>query len=1192
MTRLEVLDYAGPTKWRWRLTTSTGEFLADHSVSLDETEWQYEAFTDLYRYLKWNAVPDRRVAHEAELTAQVAEWVRTRVFGGVLAGVRGPVRLEVPPEAEVLAYRPWELAGTTFVIDLPHPSRPKADVGDRLRMLAVFSLPEGAGALNLRKERHALARLVHEIAAVNQKAIELRVLQYGATRERLEEALLEQAGWDVVHLSGHGLPAGLVLEDDTGRRDLITSTELVDLLDEASDQIKLVTLSACESAAVTATEHLQLLGLSPAVRTASESSGSLPAVATEIVRRLDCAVLAMRYPVVDDFAIALTGRFYDLVLGKGRTVASALAVALSKVTSGPPTPAIPALSAATPTLFGARSGDLRLVPPWGGPDELKVDRQKLAEFPEQVERFVGRVGPMTRATTALAPRSGSSGVLFHGMAGAGKTSCAVELAYTHQESFPFMAWHVAPPDGHEIATALAGFVRALERQLPGLKLVHRVGDIDMLREALPNLTEVLENNRVLIILDNVESLLTDKGEWRDERWALLIRALTNHRGFSRLVLTSRRKPMGLRDSVLCEAVHALSLRESVLLAREWPHLRALIDNEPELAVRTLQIVQGHPKLLEFAEGIAADKDSLAERLDLADSTWHIRSTRLDAFIRDGESIASDDDFLAVLGNWTTATVAALPDDAVLLFQMLCCIEEGDRLGEVVAEVWPKLWLQLDRPGDPLDVGELLALLVEHALVVTVGSSYRLHPGIAETGRADVGVEFWGAVDNEMAKWWSEKLFDGLVREHRQQLGSVVRQAALGAAPYLLRQRMWEGLNLAVETAIQRDRSTATAASLLPIISTVAEETRGSDLEFSVNVNLATVLAVVDESQAEKSFRDMLESAVADGKFDDAVLVLGEMADMAIRQGRFKQADDLMVKQFRYLDKAETDSLTRLVNDARRLQVMVAQGRGREALELAEHYLAVVGEKEAEGGYFSAWSAREMLLNVGVLAAGQSEQWQKSIEFNKKLLEFKRMRGASVYEQARASLNDYTSLIGLGRAVDARNLLRWCCETFKANGDYFQLGKGLAALATVECELGNLDRSLQLGLDALRLLYVSDDLAAISVAHGNFALHLLMSESDDMTVWVHMLASYVIQKCAGRVKIDGRSVVAKVAAMGISGQEGSFEWVSRKLEETPGVQFGELLNRLGVTDGQALLDEVFRQAERAALEQSGRSGTVS
>ena len=151
------------------------------------------------------------------------------------------------------------------VVVVPQPRRPlaKNPVGARLRMLAVFSLPDGQDALNLRRERFELARLVHEIARVHGKAVELRVLQYGATRQRLENALLEQAGWDVVHLSGHGLAGGLYLEDDTGRPDEITSGELVDLLDLGGEQIKLVTLSACESAAVTATEHLRLLGLGP-----------------------------------------------------------------------------------------------------------------------------------------------------------------------------------------------------------------------------------------------------------------------------------------------------------------------------------------------------------------------------------------------------------------------------------------------------------------------------------------------------------------------------------------------------------------------------------------------------------------------------------------------------------------------------------------------------------------------------------------------------------------------------------------------------------------------------------------------------------------------------------------------------------------------------------------------------------------
>jgi hypothetical protein len=118
----------------------------------------------------------------------------------------------------VLAYRPWELAyveGQAFgraagqLHDRPvHWSAVDQGV-DRAAAAPAggVSLPEDASALTLRRECHALARLVYEIAATIGKAIELRVLQ----------------SWDVPRIAGHGLPAGLVLEHDTGRHDLVSS---------------------------------------------------------------------------------------------------------------------------------------------------------------------------------------------------------------------------------------------------------------------------------------------------------------------------------------------------------------------------------------------------------------------------------------------------------------------------------------------------------------------------------------------------------------------------------------------------------------------------------------------------------------------------------------------------------------------------------------------------------------------------------------------------------------------------------------------------------------------------------------------------------------------------------------------------------------------------------------------------------
>ena len=60
----------------------------------------YEAFTDLYGYLRWRADPQDRVASEAALVAEAGRWIGERVFGAVgrALAARAPavVRVMVP----------------------------------------------------------------------------------------------------------------------------------------------------------------------------------------------------------------------------------------------------------------------------------------------------------------------------------------------------------------------------------------------------------------------------------------------------------------------------------------------------------------------------------------------------------------------------------------------------------------------------------------------------------------------------------------------------------------------------------------------------------------------------------------------------------------------------------------------------------------------------------------------------------------------------------------------------------------------------------------------------------------------------------------------------------------------------------------------------------------------------------------
>ena len=110
---------------------------------------------------------------------------------------------------------------------------------------------------------------------------------------------------------------------------------------------------------------------------------------------------------------------------------------------------------------------------------------RLAGFPAQPDRFVGRTAVMARASAALAPGSKVPGVVLHGMPGGGKTACALELAYTHEHAFGALIWFKAPDQGLDIADALTRFALTLETSIEGLQLVHLLDDQAKLAGFLP-----------------------------------------------------------------------------------------------------------------------------------------------------------------------------------------------------------------------------------------------------------------------------------------------------------------------------------------------------------------------------------------------------------------------------------------------------------------------------------------------------------------------------------------------------------------------------------------------------------------------------------------------------------------------------------------------------------------------------------
>jgi hypothetical protein len=71
----------------------------------------------------------------------------------------------------------------------------------------------------------------------------------------------------------------------------------------------------------------------------------------------------MRYPVDDDFAIALSAKLYDLLARQGQSLPRTVAMTLQHLAGGAGDREFPALSMAAPALFGPAATDLKLPAP-------------------------------------------------------------------------------------------------------------------------------------------------------------------------------------------------------------------------------------------------------------------------------------------------------------------------------------------------------------------------------------------------------------------------------------------------------------------------------------------------------------------------------------------------------------------------------------------------------------------------------------------------------------------------------------------------------------------------------------------------------------------------------------------------------------------------------------------------------------
>ena len=334
------------------------------------------------------------------------------------------------------------------------------------------------------------------------------------TRDALADALAAgtmDAAYQVVHLSGHGSPDGLALEDEWGRTDFVTGDELVALLRDRP--VRLVVLNACQSEPIARRLH---------------GEAGVP------------AVVAMTDTLFDDEASLLTARLYAW-LARGRSVAEAFGEACSALRYAYEHGelSIPCDQAADPAAYVARRlvvpvllGDARLELP---PEEERAAEPfiTLAEPPSRgvelglVEGFVGRGAELVQVARWLRERP-SPVIALSGLGGIGKSALAAMA--TLRGSYRFRAVvslsarnnpHVSPDD---LVLPLDG----------ALGKGGALASATTREEQLARAIEALNQTPTLLVLDNLEDLT----EPATRAWAEFLNRLDPRQG-SVAILTLR-----------------------------------------------------------------------------------------------------------------------------------------------------------------------------------------------------------------------------------------------------------------------------------------------------------------------------------------------------------------------------------------------------------------------------------------------------------------------------------------------------------------------------------------------------------------------------------------------------------------------------------------------------------------------------
>ena len=500
------------------------------------------------------------------------------------------------------------------------PASPPVPAPGPLKILAAVAAPDETATpnapLDVEREMEAVLGAVSGVVAgPHAQARILEVASLAAIR-----AALASDEYHVLHLSAHGSPDAVELEDEDGAPVRVTAGDLMGALKHAGRPVPLIVLSSCSGGA----------------------TGSA-AMAAGLAGHGADRVLAMLAPVTDRYATLLAGSLYHelamhpavpagVALARARAEADAV-VRSEQAGAGQSAGRVPVPEFGVATLLASRA-DGPLVDPAAAEAGLSAvttapTGRGVRELP--LGALIGRraqlrdaMGVLRRTPRSVQRYGAASGVVLTGIGGIGKTALAGRVISRLRDD----GWLIAVHEGRWSPGALIAAVARAIADAP-----RRAGSPDLSRylevlahpeiDDVPKLAviaRVLRDHRLLLVLDDFEQNLTPGGgAFLDAPAGDAVTALAEAAEAGALLVTCRYPLPGEDRFLVPVAVPPLSPAELRRMFLRLPALRDLDAGDRRLLVRA---IGGHPRLIELTDALmrggAADFRHVQRKLrDLA-----------------------------------------------------------------------------------------------------------------------------------------------------------------------------------------------------------------------------------------------------------------------------------------------------------------------------------------------------------------------------------------------------------------------------------------------------------------------------------------------------------------------------------------------------------------------------------------------